>query len=60
MSGNPNLSESVPLRVDWQKDSSSTADLTQDWVECGGMAKVGIMLRSHQQIQVKAIMKNLI
>ena len=39
MNGNPNLSESVPLRADWQKDSSSTADLTLDWVECGGNDK---------------------
>ena len=39
MNGNPNLSESVPLRADWQKDSSSTAGLTLDWVECGGDSK---------------------
>ena len=36
MNGNPNLSESVLLRSSWQKDSRSTAGLTQDWVECGG------------------------
>lgn len=39
MNGNPNLSESVPLRADWQKDSNSTADLVQDWIECGGDSK---------------------
>ncbi len=59
MNGNPNLSGSVPLRADWQKDSSSTAGLTLDWVECGGIAKVGIILRGLQQIQVRVIKKNL-
>ena len=39
MNGNPTLSESIPLRADWQKDSSSITDLTQDWVECGGDSK---------------------